>query len=395
MNALQKKNILFSILFIAILTPVIFFVMGIPMILQMKGYDAALIGSFQLIGLPMVFKFIMSAPIDRYVFEKRHYKKWIFYSGIVYALLLVYISFLSLEDNISLIFVAIFITALISTFIDIPLNALAIKIFTEEERFNASTYKVAAYSIAAMLGSGVFLLFYNHLGWRSTFILMSVMLLVSLYILNFIEEPDEVIKEEKVSLKKIISFFKQKDISIWIFILGFYFAFISAIWVFMKPYLISKGVKADDIAIYVGIYGSLIGFLGALLISKFANNFSRKTLLLAFIVFNIISASILVYIEQAELTLFSLILSITFIALSISLSSAIIFTMIMDYARKETRAIDYSIQASFFSLTRIISAVIAGLIISTFNFQIMFIFETIGMIIVCIFIYKFYKSKKK
>ena len=272
---------------------------------------------------------------------------------------------------------------------------MAIKIFKEEERFNASTYKVAAYSIAAMLGSGVFLLFYNHLAWRNTFLLMAFMLLVSLYVLNFIQEPDALIKEEKVSLKNSIGFFKQKNITIWIFILGFYFAFISAIWVFMKPYLISKGIKADDIAIYVGIYGSLVGFLGALLISKFANNFSKKTLLLSFIVFNIISTAILIYIEQAELTLFSLIFSITFIALSISLSSSIIFTLIMDYARKETRAIDYSIQASFFSLTRIISAVIAGLIISKYNFETMFIVEGLGMVIVCIVIYKFYQSKKK
>lgn len=74
MNQLTKKNILFSILFTAILTPMIFFVMGLPMILQIKGFDASLIGIFQLAGLPMIFKFLMSPPIDKIVFEKNTIK---------------------------------------------------------------------------------------------------------------------------------------------------------------------------------------------------------------------------------------------------------------------------------------------------------------------------------
>ena len=392
MNQLTKNNLLFASLFTAILTPMIFFVMGIPMILQMKGYDSTIIGIFQLIGLPMVFKFLMSTPIDKFVFKKRHYKKWTFYSGVIYALLLFSISFLSLEKNIYLVFIAIFITALFSTFIDIPLNALAIKLFKKEERISAGSYKVSAFCIAAMLGSGVFLLFFNHLGWKTTFIIMASMLLFSLISLSFIKENDEIIKEKKASLKDIVTFFKQKNIGIWVIILCFYFAFISAIWVFFKPYLINKGIKPDDIAIYVGIYGSIIGFLGGLLTNKIGNIFSKKTLLITFMIFNIFSTIVLIYIEQANLTYPYLLFSITFIALSISLSSAIIFSMIMDYSRKGSRAIDYSIQSSIFSFTRIISAIIAGILISNFRFQGMFIFELFGMLILTLFIYKFYKE---
>ncbi|MCR1814881.1 MFS transporter [Aliarcobacter butzleri] len=390
MNQLTKKNILFSILFTAILTPMIFFVMGLPMILQIKGFDASLIGIFQLAGLPMIFKFLMSPPIDKIVFEKKHYKKWTFYIGILYILLLTIISFLSLENSIYPVFIAILITAFISTFMDIPLNALAIKIFTKEQSLSAGSYKISAYSMASLLGGGIFLLVFNHLGWNLTFILMALLVLFSLVALYFIEENDEIIYVEKISSKNIITFFKQKDIGIWIFILSFYFVSISALWVFMKPYLIHKGVKSDDVAIWVGIYGSFIAILGGALSNYIGKKFSKKSLLIIFMFFNIFSTSLLIFIEQYNLTFYYLIISVTFIALAIALSSAIIFSMIMDYSRKESRAIDYSVQSSIFSFTRIISAVIAGIIVSNFGFDKMFIFELFCLVLVTFVIYKKY-----
>lgn len=390
MNQLTKKNILFSILFTAILTPMIFFVMGLPMILQIKGFDASLIGIFQLAGLPMIFKFLMSPPIDKIVFEKKHYKKWTFYIGILYILLLTIISFLSLENSIYPVFIAILITAFISTFMDIPLNALAIKTFTKEQSLSAGSYKISAYSIASLLGGGIFLLVFNHLGWNLTFILMALLVLFSLFALYFIEENDEIIYVEKISSKNIITFFKQKDIGIWIFILSFYFVSISALWVFMKPYLIHKGVKPDDVAIWVGIYGSFIAILGGALSNYIGKKFSKKSLLIIFMFFNIFSTSLLIFIEQYNLTFYYLIISVTFIALAIALSSAIIFSMIMDYSRKESRAIDYSVQSSIFSFTRIISAVIAGIIVSNFGFDKMFIFELFCLVLVTFVIYKKY-----
>lgn len=390
MNQLTKKNILFSILFTAILTPMIFFVMGLPMILQIKGFDASLIGIFQLAGLPMIFKFLMSPPIDKIVFEKKHYKKWTFYIGILYILLLTIISFLSLENSIYPVFIAILITAFISTFMDIPLNALAIKTFTKEQSLSAGSYKISAYSMASLLGGGIFLLVFNHLGWNLTFILMALFVLFSLVALYFIEENDEIIYVEKISSKNIITFFKQKDIGIWIFILSFYFVSISALWVFMKPYLIHKGVKPDDVAIWVGIYGSFIAILGGALSNYIGKKFSKKSLLIIFMFFNIFSTSLLIFIEQYNLTFYYLIISVTFIALAIALSSAIIFSMIMDYSRKESRAIDYSVQSSIFSFTRIISAVIAGIIVSNFGFDKMFIFELFCLVLVTFVIYKKY-----
>lgn len=391
MSQLTKNNILFGVLFSSFSTPFIFFMMGIPMILQMKGFEGSIIGFFQIIAIPTVIKFLLSPPVDKIVFRKNHYKKWIYISAVVYVMALVLISFLSLEDSIYIVFSVILITSLVSTFIDIPLNALAIKVFHKDDRMSAGSYKISAFFLAGLLGGGVFLLVYNHLGWSSTFIIMAVMILCSLFALMYIEESDEEIQEQKVSFTNIISFFKQKDIGIWLFILSFYFAFISAIWIFMKPYLISKGIKPDDVAVYVGIYGSAIGFLGGIFTSIISKKFSKKNLLLVFMLFNMLSVLLLILIDYYSLAFNYILVAVTFTALAISLSSAIVFSMIMDYSRNSLRAIDYSIQSSVFAFTRIISAIIAGIFVSSIGFGGMFIFEFFMMGIVVLVIYKFYK----
>lgn len=391
MNNLAKNNLLFGILFSSFSTPFIFFVMGLPMILQLKGFEASIIGLFQLVGLPMVLKFLFSPIFDQRRFKNNHYKKWIFIMGIIYSISLFWISFLSLDSNINIVFVLILLTSIISTIIDIPLNALAIKVFKKEERISAGSYKISSFFLAGILGGGILLLFYNHLGWRIAFIIMAFMVLLSLFSLYFIIERYEKIEEQKVSFSTIILYFKQENIGIWIFVLSFYFVFISSVWVFMKPYLITKGIKPDDVAIYVGIYGGLVGFIGGILANYIGKKFTKRVSLLLFLCINIISVLILIFIENSNINTILLVTVVSFTALSIAFSSAIIFSMIMDYSRTSSRAIDYSIQSSLFSLTRIIFAVIAGILVSSFSFNTMFLFVLLGMLFIFIIIYKFFK----
>ncbi len=395
MNQLAKKNLVFGTLLAIFHTPVAFCMMGLPMILQIKGFDASVIGIFQLLWLPTMIKFLLSTPVDKFVFHNNHYKKWIVFTGVFYSLSLVLISFLSLDENIYLVFGAILLTILLATFIDIPLNALAIKIFKEEERISAGSYKISAYFAAGLLGGGILLLVYNHLGWQSTFIITSFMVLCSLFSLFFIIEHNEIIEEEKVSLKTLITFFKQKEIGMWVFVLMFYYAFLGPFFVFLKPYLISEGFSPDEVASYVGIYGGIIGFLGGIVASIIGKKYHKKTLLILFGTFNILSAAFLVCIEYLDILNFAFFIAIvTSNSIALAFSSAIIFSLIMDYSRSSSKAIDYSLQTSLFSLTRVLSAVGAGMIVSAYGFGTMFIFETLGMIVVLFIIYKFYKVKQ-
>lgn len=385
------KNLFFGSLYTSFSVAPIFFMLGMPMILQIQGYDASIIGLFQIVGLPMVLKLFFSPPVDKFRFEKNHYKKWIFPVGVLYFLLLLYSSFLSIEENIIYLFMVVFITSLVATFIDIPLNALSIKVFSKDKRIIAGGFKISSYFISLILGGGVLLISYNKLGWQTTLQIIAFMVLTSLVSLLFIKEENSRNLDKIATFKDIISYIKGVNKS-WLMVLLVYFMFISAVWIFLKPFLIKKGVNANDVAFYVGIYGGIVGIISGLMM-KFFQKFDKKSLLVGFGVLNFFAILSLILMQKSinKVTILSV---ITFISMSFSFSSSLIFSMMMDYARASTKAIDYAIESSIFSLTRIFSAIIAGFIVSNFGFSKMFVFELFGMGLVVFLVHIFYKPNE-
>ena len=73
-----------------------------------------------------------------------------------------------------------------------------------------------------LLGSGVSLLIYSRLGWSFCVYFLAALVLLSLSALFFIDENTETASSERLNLKEILSFFKQENIGIWLFILCFY-----------------------------------------------------------------------------------------------------------------------------------------------------------------------------
>lgn len=386
------KNILFSFLYISVSMPIAFLLLGLPLILQLEGFSSVQIGLFQLAGLPYIFVFLFAPIVDGLSFKNNHYKKWIFILGIVYTSVLLYISFLSIKDDYYLVFTFMMLVVLFSTFLEIPLNALAVKSFKKGERTTAASFKSASYFISAILGNGIIIIIYNHYSWKTTFICMSLFFLVSMLSLIFIKESQRSNTKASLPYKEIIRFFKQKDILNWILILSFYFVFISPVWMFMKPYLLTKGFSPDTVALLVGVYGGIIGSLGSLSTVLFKKYFSNKTLLIIFTCVNIFVMLLFVFIEKFDLSQTIYILLITIMTISMAVASAILFSYMMTYTRSEYRAIDYSVQNSLFSFTRMIFAVLAGVIIQYFSYLVLFIFSGLGMFLVLIILY-FYKER--
>ncbi|PIE70802.1 MAG: hypothetical protein CSA22_05230 [Deltaproteobacteria bacterium] len=67
--------------------------------------------------------------------------------------------------------------------------------------------------------------------------------------------------------------------------------------------------------------------------------------------------------------------------------------MMMDYAREPLRATDYGVQSSISSLTRILSAVIAGVLVGRFGYASMFLFEISAMGLVFGIVWIYYEEK--
>ena len=201
------------------------------------------------------------------------------------------------------------------------------------------------------------LFFYNHFGWGMPLQIMAAVLLISLLALLFLEESDDDLSTQgyRLSLSKLIGFFRQSQAGKWSFFLMFYFSLIGVAWVYIKPVMLAQGFSADEVAMSVGIWGGAIGALASINSDRLARYFGKATLLWLTALLNAVAVGYTSLTLWLELPAFSYYLSVSLVACGVGFSSAIIFAIIMDYARDESRAIDYGLQSSLMTFSRSLS----------------------------------------
>lgn len=377
---LTKQNLLFFVIFTAANTPVMFFMLGFGAIMQMNGFSADNIGVFQTALLAIILSLLVAPFIDKFGLKTNHYKNWTIVLGVLCSLSIFLLAFVSLNDK-KILFLVSFCILLISGLLDTAINALAIKIYDRKESKTVGAYKMAAVFCSMLLGSGVSLLIYSHLGWSFCVYFLAALVLLSLSALFFIDENTETVSSERLNLKEILSFFKQENIGIWLFILCFYVGIIAAAWAFLKPFLIFKGINADKVAFYVGIYDSVLGALASFAAIKINNIFSKRTILIIFGSLNSAAILMLYFMVGADINDFLLIASVSLCVISMSFSTSVIFALMMEFSRKNLRGSDYALQSALRLIFRTVSVVICGILITNFGYGFAFLALSILMIL--------------
>ena len=83
----KKLSTLLS-LYVAQAIPMSFFSTVVPVIMRQENYSLESIGLLQLIKLPWIIKFFWAPLVDNTSHSLKDYKKWIFYSEIFYAIII-------------------------------------------------------------------------------------------------------------------------------------------------------------------------------------------------------------------------------------------------------------------------------------------------------------------
>lgn len=393
LSTFQRHNLILAFCHMMIGIPSIYFMLGLPLILAMQGFPASTIGLFQLVGLPAMFKLIWSLPIDRIRFERDHYKKWALGVLVMYLLFLLLIAQLSLDDDFYLVLVAVAFASFFASVADIPVTALAIKIFTPEQRQQVGGYKSAALFTAFIFGGGFLLMVYNHWGWQAPLYIMATLIAIGTLLLLLVNESEaktdqKTVEEElknqriKLSFKLIFDFFRQPNAGKWSLLLLVYFGLISVAWVYIKPLLLHQGFDADHVALSVGVVGGGIGALISLNSHHLANWFSKRALLWQTSLLNAVAVGYTALLVAWQAPLAAYYLSIVLVSVGVGLSSSLMLALMMDYARKPTRAIDHGIQTSVMTLARILFPALSGVVIGLIEYQGLFAVLAIGLVMV-------------
>lgn len=360
-------QLLFGWLNLVLAIPSIYLMFGMPLVMRQYGWSGTEIGLFQLAGLPAVFKFLLAVPVQRVRLGKGHMVHWMWLLGAALLVLYWLIGRQNLIEERVPLFVMTFAISIIATWMDIPLNALAVQWLPRSEQLRAGSIRSAALFLGAIIGGGAMLLVQARLGWQAPFLIMGAALVIGvlpLFALRKQAQPIEAQASEPAGfVADWMSFFSQPAARQWTWLLLTAFPFIGAAWLYLKPLLLDQGMPMQQVAWVVGIAGGATGAVFSLLGGRLVSVLGTARAIVTYLLAALLALLLLTITVWLKLGTTWLIASALLLAASMGVVSALMFGLTLFFSRRQRTASDYGLQSSLFVITRLAAPVGAGLLL--------------------------------
>lgn len=436
---MKKYSTLLS-LYLAQSIPMSFFSTIVPVIMRQENYSLAMIGLLQLIKLPWIFKFLWAPLVDRFGNTVSNYKRWIFSSELLYAVVILSIGFFDLKFDFKLIIALMLIAFTASATQDIATDAFAIRVLKRKERSLGNSMQSAGSFLGTMAGSGLLLIIYHYFGWNGLIICLAGFVLVALIPLYYYkhkettdDDPEEEIEfhghwfhrrkhvkntventkpmicshghhkklhesEHEVffkpaSLKDIGLFFRQKGIARRVILLFFFYSGIIGILSLIKPFLVDQGFNIKQIGIISGICGTASGAISAVFAGLIIRKIGRRKSLYSFAALSLFTTLFFVWLLSGHMSRMPLYTAVVLLWVTYGMSSVAIYTISMDIVRKGREGTDFTIQIVITHLSGLIITILSGKLADMLTFKGLVVIEAIVAACVFISIPFLYKEK--
>lgn len=396
-----SKLIMFLCLYIAQSIPMSFFSTVLPVIMRQQQFSLEIIGMLQFMKLPWILKFLWSPAIDRNCYQVNDYKRWIFSAEIIYAVIILSVSFLDFQVTPRIILGLIVCSFIASATQDIATDALAVISFNKQDKSMVNSMQSMGSFGGAMVGGGLLLLLYNKIGWSSLLPFLALFVVISVLPLYFfkekhLEKPLEKKKVTRPHPNDLLGFFKQKRIWKQLFFLFLYNAGLIGILSMLKPMLVDYGYSVSEIGIMSGIVGTSVGCITSLAGGFIVRKIGRKTARILFACFTLLT-TIYFYLL---ITLFpintaTLHLGISLLWGNYGLVTIIVYTTSMDCVRKGFEGTDFTIQTVITHLSGMIMAVGSGKLAGLFGYDKLFLTEIAISFISLSYVFIIFGLKRK
>jgi PAT family beta-lactamase induction signal transducer AmpG len=156
------------------------------------------IGLTSLFGIPWVIKFLWGPQVDEYATKRR----WMLSLQFLLGLTAIGVAFLtSAPSGIKIIAVLLFIGSFIAATNDIAIDGYYMEALDEASQAKFVGYRVMAYRIAMMTGTGVIVTLGATRGWFASYLVSAVLLfLLALYHFTFLPR----VEKEKKSIRELL-----------------------------------------------------------------------------------------------------------------------------------------------------------------------------------------------
>ncbi|PQP01543.1 MFS transporter [Pseudomonas frederiksbergensis] len=381
-----RLQLLFGWLSFVLAVPSIYLLLGLPLVMREHGWSGTEIGLFQLAGLPAVFKFLLALPVQRFGFERGHYRIWALVLCLMLALLLVLVSQQAITAHRGYLFGLAFSAGVLATWADIPVNALMIKLLPESQRIRAGGIRSAALFLGAIVGAGVMLLVHNRWGWQAPFLLMAAGLLLGLLPLAWVRESSAAgaaAAPTRLSLADWSGYFRQPGARLWTWVLLSSFPFVGAAWLYLKPLLLDQGMAAQQVALIAGVGGGVVGALASVLGGRLIQRLGPGRAIPLFMVWALFALLALTAAVGLQAGMVWLVAAAFVLATAMGAVSTLVFALMMFFSRAHRQAADYGLQASLFVLTRMLVPIAAGVLLDRSGHVGMLTGLSLAMFVVC------------
>jgi len=351
---------------------VAFFIEAFIGILRQNNVALENIGLIYLLGLFSILRFLWAPFVDSISFKKMgHYKGWIIIFHILMILTLFITAFFNLLENMALV---ISLGAFYSFFAAtqyIALDAFVIKTVPPKHRASANAVKAAGGMIGMVLGGGVGLIAYTHLGWMNTLFLMVFAFILALIQVFFFKEEQKNQKDigNNIDYKQFIEFWKGKRRIQWLLFLIIYPITISSAFGLTMPMLVDLGWGLDKIGFYLHIVGYGIGVLASFGASWLMNKFGKRNILIVAAIGQVIGMLLLLPLAYGYDSTSIVMLAVGTIFAFYTPSIVVMATLFMDEANEKTPASQYAIQHSFYLFITIMYSSLAVSLSGSFGYS--------------------------
>ncbi|EAN5735966.1 MFS transporter [Salmonella enterica] len=387
LSRLGLYQVIFGWMNFVLVIPAVYLLLGLPLTMREYGWSGTDIGFFQLAGLPAVFKFLLALPVQRLRMGKFHYSYWTVLLGLLLVVLLCLISYPGMLMHRTTLFWSALAINLLSTWADIPLNALAVKLLPRSEQMRAGSIRSMATFMGAIVGSGFMLVIQGRWGWQVPFYIMSGGLLFGLLLINGIREDergDERMPQPAQPIMDLSGYFRQPGAKLWLWLLMSCFPFIAAVWLYLKPMLLDLGIAAQHVAWIVGVGGGSIGAISSLLSGPLVRYLGVTKAITGYLFFSLLTLVALTLSMLFKLGVTWIIANIFLVAVTMGGVSSLMFGLMMIFTRHKYRASDYGFQTSLFVATRLTFPLVAGMILDMGGYVLMLTVSSFGVLLVFI-----------
>lgn len=343
---------------------------ALPAIMRMEGMTLQAVTYMSLVSIPLTTRFLWASWIDNY---GKKYFSWVTVFTILYALFFFPAYFIDVH-HISALAILFTLAMVCMSIQDIAMDAFAITSLKAEQRAIGNGIQTGGNYLGLLLGGGILLLFYEKLGWKNTILILSLLTLLPITAtIIFAGESKKPVPGQKISIKDIFSYFKEKECRRWIPVLMLLIIPVNIALSFSRPLLIDKGFSLAQVGYMIGIFGGTAkvfsGFLSGIILKSATTRFKLLTAVISS------AAGVICAFMLTAITVNQNVTALVYCVLMgimVGINMMILNETSMKYVRKGKEGLDYSIQQFLRYLLYTPLIVICGGITDDYGYKVVF-----------------------